>query len=115
MELGCTGVYIYFHIFALKHRSFQPEKVIFTEAARVDKSFYYIQSSEIQENIDEILYISDIFTCEDIKSYIFTCEDITFWITSDFSFDLLQYTSELQTFITSLYVNENIKCGYSFS
>ena len=35
--------------------------------------------------------------------------------TSDFSIDLLQCTSELQTPITFLFVNENIKCGYAFS
>ena len=37
------------------------------------------------------------------------------WITSDFSIDLLQCTSELQTHITFLFVNENIKCVYAFS
>ena len=59
-----------------------------------------------------------IFTSENIKSYIFTpqeCTYIFFWITSDFSTDLLQCTSELQTPMTFLFVNENIKCGYSFS
>ena len=34
-----------------------------------------------------------------------------FWIASDFSIDLLQCTSELQTPITFLFVNENMKCG----
>ena len=80
--------------------------------------FYYIQSSEIQENIVEIYCIFYIFTSENIKSYIFTPQECTynfFWITSDFSIDLLQCTSELQTPITFLFVNENIKCGYSFS
>ena len=52
------------------------------------------------------------------KLYIFTppeCKYNFFWITSDFSIDLLQCTSELQTPITFLFVNENIKCGYAFS
>ena len=43
------------------------------------------------------------------------CKYNFFWITSDFSIDLLQCTSELKTPITFLFVNENIKCGYSFS
>ena len=38
-----------------------------------------------------------------------------FWITSDFSIDSLQRTSELQTPITFLFVGKNIKCGYAFS
>ena len=37
------------------------------------------------------------------------------WITSDFSIRLMLFTSELQTPIFFLFVNENIKCGYSFS
>ena len=60
----------------------------------------------------------NIFTSESIKLYIFTPPECTynfFWIPSDFSIDLLQCTSELQTPITFLFVNENIKCGYSFS
>ena len=36
-------------------------------------------------------------------------------ITSDFSIRLMLFHSELQTPITFLFVNENIKCGYSFS
>ena len=57
-----------------------------------------------------------------LMKYIFTPPECTynfFWITSDFSInfsiDLLQCTSELQTPITFLFVNENIKCGYAFS
>ena len=37
------------------------------------------------------------------------------WITSDFSIDLMQCTSELQTPITFLFVNENMKCWYACS
>ena len=62
------------------------------------------------------------YTSENIKFYIFTppecihvCTYNFFWITSDFSIDLLQCTSELQTRITFLFVNENIKFGYAFS
>ena len=36
-------------------------------------------------------------------------------ITSDFSIRLMLFTSELQTPITFLFVNENVKCGYSFA
>ena len=53
-----------------------------------------------------------------VSLYIFTPPECTynfFCITSDFSFDLLQCTSELQTPITFLFVNKNIKCGYAFS
>ena len=35
-------------------------------------NIYYIQSHEIQENIDEIKCIFYIFTSENIKLYIFT-------------------------------------------
>ena len=55
-----------------------------------------------------------IFTSENIRLYIFTPPECTYnflWI----SIDLLQCTSELQTHITFLFVNENIKCGYAFS
>ena len=51
------------------------------------------------------------FTSENIKLYIFTPPECTynfFWITSDFSIDLLQSNSELQMPITFLFVNENI-------
>ena len=42
-------------------------------------------------------------------------KDNLFWITSDFSIDSLQRTSELQMPITFLFVGKNIKCGYAFS
>ena len=35
---------------------------------------------------------------------------VAFWITSDFSIHLMLFTSELQTPIAFLFVNENIKC-----
>ena len=41
----------------------------------------------------------------------FQCSVCFFWITSDFSFHIMHFTSELQTPITFLFVNENIKCG----
>ena len=78
----------------------------------------YIQGSEIQEYIDEIYCKFYIFTSENIKFYIFTPPEGKYnfyWITSDISIDLLQCSSELQTPITFLFVNENIKCGYAFS
>ena len=37
------------------------------------------------------------------------------WITSDLSIRLMLFTSEFQMPITFLFVNENIKCGHSFS
>ena len=37
------------------------------------------------------------------------------WITSDFSINFMYFTSELQTVITFLFVDENIKCGYASS
>ena len=57
-----------------------------------------------------------IFTSEKSLYFIFSLsENITFWITSDFSIYLLHSTSEIQTPINFLFVNENIKCRYSFS
>ena len=44
----------------------------------------------------------------DISLY-FHCS--IFWITSDFSIHLMQLTSKVQTPITFLFVNKNIKCG----
>ena len=44
------------------------------------EQFYHIQSSEIQEYIDEIYFVLYIFTSENIKFYILTpleCEYIT--------------------------------------
>ena len=74
---------------------------------------YYIQSDEIQENIDDIYCIFYIFTSENIKIYIITPPECTY---NFFGLPkLLQCTSELQTPITFLFVNENIKCGYAFS
>ena len=40
-------------------------------------NIYYIQSNEIQENIDEIDCIFYIFTSENIKFYIFTPQECT--------------------------------------
>ena len=60
-----------------------------------------------------------IFSLAKILNPIFSLHrsvHITFFlITSDFSIDLLQCTLELQTPITFLFVNENIKCGNAFS
>ena len=53
-----------------------------------------------------------------MKFYIYTPPEWKynfFWITSDYSIDLLQCTLELQTPITFLFVNKNIKCEYAFS
>ena len=37
-----------------------------------------------------------------------------FWIISDFMIHLMHFTSELQTPITFLFMNENVKCGHAF-
>ena len=53
-----------------------------------------------------------------VKTVIFytsTCENISFWIAAAFSNYLLHTTSEFQMPTTFLFVNENIKCVYSFS
>ena len=79
--------------------------------------FYYIQSNEIQENIDEI-YCIIVFSLVKYKILYFHSTGVyiqLFWITSDFSINLLQCTSELQTPITFLFVDENIECGNAFS
>ena len=60
--------------------------------------FYYIQSSEIQENIVDIYCIFYIFTSENIKSYIFTPQECTYKF---FGLPLtfpLTYCSALQNF-----------------
>ena len=61
-------------------------------------TFYYIQSSEIQENIVDIFCIFYIFTSENIKSYIFTPQE---WTYNFFGLPLtfpLTYCSALQKF-----------------
>ena len=59
---------------------------------------YFILSSEINAYQKQIIYFHCIF-----------------WITSDISIHLMQFTSELQMPITFLFVNKNIKCVYAFS
>ena len=44
----------------------------------IQKRFYYIQNSEIQENIVDIYCIFYIFTSENIKSYISTPQECTY-------------------------------------
>ena len=73
-------------------------------------SVYYKQCHEIQEYI-----VYFIFSLVKLQNFIFSIHRIErFRLTSDFSIDLLQCTSELQTPITFLFVNENIKCEYAF-
>ena len=81
--------------------------------------FYLILCSEInayQKRIKVIPVTSEMICYQtlviDISLY-FLCS--VFWITSDFSIHLMHFTPELQTPITFLFVNENIKCGYAFS
>ena len=81
--------------------------------------FYFILSSEInayqkQINVksitnEMICYQSQMI---DISLYFHSSD---FLITSDFSLHLTHFTSELQTPITFLFVNEIIMCGYAFS
>ena len=80
------------------------------------KTIYFILSSEINAYQKQIKVIST--TSENIGWYqsllidislYFHCSD--FWITSDFSIHLMQLTSKVQTPITFLFVNKNIKCG----
>ena len=85
----------------------------------VDKIFYFIPTSEInayQKQIKMISITSEMIFYQllviDICLY-FNCSFLG--ITSDFSIHLMVFNSELQTPITFLFVNENIKCRYSFS
>ena len=55
------------------------------------------------------------FTCDVYQPIFSLVIDSTFLITSDFSIHLMQLTSKVQTPITFLFVNKNIKCGYAFS
>ena len=84
----------------------------------VDKIFYFILTSEInayQQQIKMISITSEMIFYQllviDICLY-FHCSFLG--ITSDFSIRLMLFNSILQTPITFLFVNENIKCGYSF-
>ena len=45
---------------------------------KMNDNIYYIQSSEIQENIVHIYCIFYIFTSENIKSYIFIPHECTY-------------------------------------
>ena len=73
--------------------------------------FYFIVTSEMNAYQKQIKMIS--ITSEMKSAYIFTVA--FFGITYDFSISLMLFNSELQTPITFLSVNENIKCGYSFA
>ena len=73
---------------------------------------FFILSSEINAYQKQIKMISITSEVIDISLY-FHCS--VFWITSDFSNRLMLFTSELQTPITFLFVNENIKRVCSFS
>ena len=75
-------------------------------------------SSEINAYQKQIkmISISSEMILIDISLYFTVAFFFSFFlITSDFSIRLMLFTSELQTPITFLFVNENIKCGYSFS
>ena len=69
-----------------------------------DNYTYFILNSEINAYQQQIKVMS--ITSEMIYLY---CS--IFWITSDFSIHLMQHTSKVQTPITFLFVNKNIKCG----
>ena len=77
--------------------------------------FYIMLSSEInayQKQIKVISITNEMIWYQslviDISLY-FHCS--VFWITFDFSIHLMQLTSKVQTPITFLFVNKNIKCG----
>ena len=89
--------------------------VRFTPVNTKTTSTYRILSSEInayQKQIKVISITSEMICYQllviDISLY-FHCS--VFWITSDFSIHLMQLTSKVQTPITFLFLNENIKCG----
>ena len=63
-----------------------------------NKRLYYIQSSEIQENIVDIYCIFYIFTGENIKFYIFTPQECTFKFSGLPLTFPLTYCSALQNF-----------------
>ena len=67
------------------------------------KSMHIKKQIKVISITSEMIYQSLVI---DISLY-FHC----FWITSDFSIHLMQLTSKVQTPITFLFVNKNIKCG----
>ena len=74
----------------------------------------FILNSEFnayQKQINVISITSEMIVID--ISLHFYCS--VFWIISDFSIHLMHFTSEFQTPITFLFVNESIKCGYAFS
>ena len=76
---------------------------------------YFILSSEInahQKQIKVISITSEMIWYQSLVidvSLYFHCS--IFWITSDFYIFLMQLTSKVQTPITFIFVNKNIKCG----
>ena len=78
------------------------------DGTRLNSSIYFIHGSEINTYQKQIKVIS--FTSEMLY---FHCSVLDYlWL---FSIHLMHFTSELQTPITFLFVNKNIKCGYAFS
>ena len=80
----------------------------------ISLNIYFMLSSEtnaykkqikVLSITSEIIYQSLVID----NSLYFHCS--VFWITTDFSIHLMQLTSKVQTPITFLFVNENIKCG----
>ena len=75
-----------------------PQYKYFILMTKVSIEFYYIQSSEIQENIVDIYCIFYIFTSENIKSYIFTPQECTYIFSGLPLTFPLTYCSALQNF-----------------
>ena len=73
-------------------------KYLVNAMSRRKSLFFYIQSSEIQENIVDIYCIFYIFTSENIKSYIFTPQECTYKFSGLPLTFPLTYCSALQNF-----------------
>ena len=82
--------------------------------ARTDnvKTVYPLQTKFAGGMIKVISITSEMIWYQSLViniSLYFHCS--IFWITSDFSIHLMKLTSKVQTPITFLFVNKNIKCG----
>ena len=96
------------------HHCKKDEK-LFTLVKKRIFHFYFILSGEInayQKQIKMISITSEMIWYQSLVNDFSLCFHCSvFWITSDFSIDLMQLTSKVQTPITFLFVNKNIKCG----
>ena len=85
--------------------------ISWTLSSNVSNIFYFILTNEIAAYSKEIKKV--VSQSETMSLVINTC--IIYWITSDLFNRLMQLTSKIQTPVTFLFVNKNIKFALAFS